>query len=231
MRYGLPGVCLITAAVCVRLGVWQVSRLKERRALNAVLAARMAQVPVDLDGPLPDSMAWRRATAHGLYDFNHQIVLTNRTQQGLPGVWVVTPLRLPSGRVVLVERGWFYAPDGQSMNVQHQLEPQEASVQGMVVDAPSPSLGSATWPKDTVWPKAMRTLDLGYLTFAYAPVTAVLRRERLALPSSGEFQAIPLPTLDNGPHLSYAIQWFSFATIALVGGAMWLVRTRPRSLA
>jgi cytochrome oxidase assembly protein ShyY1 len=77
----------------------------------------------------------------------------------------------------------------------------------------------------------MRALDLGYLTFAYAPITAVLRRDSLSAPSSGAFQAIPAPALDNGPHLSYAIQWFSFATIALVGGALWLVRTRPRSLA
>ena len=43
-RYGLPLLCLLVAAGCVRLGVWQVSRLKERRARNAALAARLSQV-------------------------------------------------------------------------------------------------------------------------------------------------------------------------------------------
>jgi cytochrome oxidase assembly protein ShyY1 len=34
------------------------------------------------------------------------------------------------------------------------------------------------------------------------------------------------PTLDNGPHLSYAIQWFSFAAIAITGAAIVAVRSR-----
>jgi cytochrome oxidase assembly protein ShyY1 len=37
---------------------------------------------------------------------------------------------------------------------------------------------------------------------------------------------VPLPALSEGPHLSYAIQWFSFATIALVGAAILLRRDR-----
>jgi surfeit locus 1 family protein len=230
-RIALPLLCLAVAAGCVRLGIWQVSRLKQRRAHNAALVARLDQVPLDLDGPLPDSILWRRATARGIYDFDHEILITDRSQAGLPGVYVVTPLRLASGRVVLVERGWLYSPDGLSANLQQTREPAESTVRGIVVDAPAPFAGSLGWPKDTVWPKTMRSLDLGYMTFNYAPITAVLRRDSLATPSSGAFQAIPQPALDDGPHLSYAIQWFSFATIALVGGAAWMVRTRPRSLA
>jgi cytochrome oxidase assembly protein ShyY1 len=35
------------------------------------------------------------------------------------------------------------------------------------------------------------------------------------------------PALDPGPHLGYAIQWFSFATIAIVG---WLVMVAKSSV-
>ena len=37
---------------------------------------------------------------------------------------------------------------------------------------------------------------------------------------------LPPPALDEGPHLSYAIQWFSFAAIALIGGTAVAVRNR-----
>jgi cytochrome oxidase assembly protein ShyY1 len=35
--------------------------------------------------------------------------------------------------------------------------------------------------------------------------------------------------LDDGPHLSYAIQWFAFATIAVVGAGIVVARTRRES--
>jgi cytochrome oxidase assembly protein ShyY1 len=37
---------------------------------------------------------------------------------------------------------------------------------------------------------------------------------------------VPLPELSEGPHLSYAIQWFSFAVVALVGSAILVRRDR-----
>ncbi|HEY2823951.1 MAG TPA: SURF1 family protein [Gemmatimonadales bacterium] len=225
-RFGLPLICLLVAAGCIRLGIWQVRRLKERRAHNAELLSRMTQIPLDLDGPLPDSLTWRHATARGIYDFDHEILVTDRTQGGLPGVYVVTPLRLGSGRVVLVERGWLYSPDGRSANLQQTREPAESTVRGVVTDVPARGSGAPRSPNDSVWPRTVRSLDLGDLTFNYAPITAVLRRDSLAAPTSGAFQAIPAPALDDGPHLSYAIQWFSFATIALVGGGVWLTRKR-----
>ena len=42
--------------------------------------------------------------------------------------------------------------------------------------------------------------------------------------AGGEPEVLPLPTLDEGPHLSYAIQWFIFSTIAVVGYPLILRR-------
>ena len=223
-RYGLPLLSLIVAGVCVRLGIWQVSRLKERRAWNAELSARMAQIPLDLDGALPDSLTWRHAIARGIYDYDHEILLANRTQGGLPGAYVVTPLRLRSGRLVLVERGWMYAPDGR--DVGHiPIEPADTAVSGVIVE----QLGKQTPRIEDVnpkyhWPMTVQTLDLWALAKPLGLVTAVLRRTS---GGSMPMQTIPTPALDDGPHLSYAIQWFSFALIALVGG--WVVWRRRDS--
>jgi surfeit locus 1 family protein len=45
-------------------------------------------------------------------------------------------------------------------------------------------------------------------------------------PQGERVARLPPPALDEGPHLSYAIQWFSFAAIALIGGAAVAVRNR-----
>jgi surfeit locus 1 family protein len=227
-RYGLPVLCLVVAAVCVRLGVWQMRRLAERRVYNAGLMARLQQVPLDLDGTLPESLSYRHVIARGIYDFEHQLVIVNRSQGGLPGGYIVTPLRLASGRVVLVERGWKYAPDGRSVGSNLVPEPSEATVRGIIVEVPPRPVPLANRPpRDTTgWPKAVQRLDLGSLAFSYAPITAVVRRDSAGPLGPGEFQLIPPPVLDDGPHLSYVIQWFSFALIALVGGGAWWMRRR-----
>ncbi len=50
--------------------------------------------------------------------------------------------------------------------------------------------------------------------------TAPRRRPR-ALPSG-----LAAPSLDEGPHLNYAIQWFLFAAIALGGASLMIYRDR-----
>jgi cytochrome oxidase assembly protein ShyY1 len=45
-------------------------------------------------------------------------------------------------------------------------------------------------------------------------------------PAQAQPETVAPPGFDDGPHLSYAIQWFSFATIAVVGCVVLLVRDR-----
>ncbi|MDQ3810283.1 MAG: SURF1 family protein, partial [Chloroflexota bacterium] len=98
-------LALIVATVCVRLGIWQLDRLAERRAQNAQLAARANRAPVMLSDIPPGSVAdrFRRVRVRGTFDFDHELVVTGRTRDGSPGVNIITPLRLDgSDRVVLV---------------------------------------------------------------------------------------------------------------------------------
>ena len=84
---------VVGAVVMIGLGVWQLQRLGERRALNAQIRARMAQPPADLahqSGGLPE---YTPVLAKGVYDFANEIVLRNRAHDQEPGVHVLTPLR------------------------------------------------------------------------------------------------------------------------------------------
>ncbi|NIQ52124.1 MAG: SURF1 family protein, partial [Gammaproteobacteria bacterium] len=103
---------LVVAAVCVRLGFWQLDRLQERRDRNAVVEARMAMPPVALAGLPSDTagLVHRRVTLAGGYDHAHDLVLAGRSMGGLPGVYLYSPLRLGTG-AVLVERGWLPSAD------------------------------------------------------------------------------------------------------------------------
>jgi surfeit locus 1 family protein len=110
---------ILGTIVLARLGVWQLDRLQQRRARNAEFVQRVTAEPLTLTGePLPAEPADlkdRLALAKGQFDFKQQIVLTQQSWQGRPGVHLVTPLIIEgSDRAVLVDRGWIPAADAAS---------------------------------------------------------------------------------------------------------------------
>src|SRR2546429_8348500 len=110
-RVGLV-VALLVAAICVRLGVWQLDRLHERRQRNALLLAARARPPLEVDGSLPaDSARDRRLVARGVYDYAHERLWHGPRHDGVPRVDLVTPLRVPGGAAVFVGWGWGPAPE------------------------------------------------------------------------------------------------------------------------
>jgi surfeit locus 1 family protein len=207
------------ALVCGRLGFWQLDRRAERRALNATLDARLALPPLAFDsgttllGMVPDSLRFRRARAAGRLDFSGQVIEIARSFQGAPGVHVLTPLRLADGVGVLVDRGWTYAADGMTVDAAALLEPDSTVVEGLF---------GLRGGRFGVLPDTVRT--------GYPLVPLVLRRTSPSPGMPAALRPVPPPALDDGPHLSYAVQWFSFAAIALVGGAL-LARRDTRAYA
>jgi len=195
---------ILVATVCVFLGRWQLDRLAQRRARNAVLAARLALPPLPVGRDiLAGSARQRRVVAQGVYDFSAERTWPGRSFQGTPGVALVTPLRLADGSAVLVDRGWAPSPD--AFHVDHTLyrEPDTATVTGIAL----------------IPPRGRGDVDVtGFLPF-------VIQLES-ADPARGLPRRWPSPTFDDGPHLSYAIQWFSFAVIALVGTAVLIRKGR-----
>src|SRR3989475_3124992 len=135
-RVGLV-VALLVAAICVRLGVWQLDRLHERRQRNALLLAARARPPLPVDGSLPaDSARDRRLVARGVYDYAHERLWHGRSYEGVPGVDLVTPLRLAGGAAVLVDRGWAPSPDAFHVDQPAYREGDSAVVLGLGMLAP-----------------------------------------------------------------------------------------------
>jgi len=222
---GLALFALVVVVVCVRLGLWQLDRLEGRREFNDRYAAGLAAAPLPLDDLIRDggALAYRRATAIGRYDPEHEVILYGRTLDGQAGNHVLTPLMLADGRAIVVDRGWVPF-EMDEPPVASAAPPTGAVEVGGTLFAPQPGgAGAIQVGEDRV--TTVRTVDVGAIgrdvPYELVPWFLQLRSQT---PTSGELPVpAPLPQLTEGPHLSYAFQWFAFATIAVVGYAI-LVR-------
>jgi surfeit locus 1 family protein len=206
---------LVVAAVCARLGVWQVHRLKERRAANAVARDARSAPPVRLNGTtLDSSLVNRRVRVVGRYDHEHDIVLRSREYRGVPGVQIVSPL-LPEdeGTAVLINRGFLPAPDAVTADPRTVREPGVATVEGIAL--PLDSSGGAPLERgdQTTWARLDGRILQTRLPYPLAPFY-IRQTPDSTLPRFP--RRLEAPLLNDGPHLNYAIQWFAFAVIALV---------------
>jgi surfeit locus 1 family protein len=216
---------LLASAGFVRLGIWQLSRLHQRRAANVVtLAARSAPpVPITAGSAGTDTLGEHYVVAEGRYDHAHEIVLRGEVLEGAPGVEVVTPLLLAEGGpAVLVNRGFLPAPDAVSAVTDGTQEPGRQTVRGLALP-----LGSAPGePMEHAGRMTWRRLDIGALRqrlpYPLLPIY-VLQTPDSSL--SMFPRRLEPPPVDEGPHLSYAIQWFLFAGLAAAFAMLVVGRT------
>jgi len=218
---------LALAGLFVRLGTWQLERLGERRAANALVLARLAEPALGITGELldPDEVDLRRATVRGVYDYDQEMILRNRTWNGFPGVHVLTPLRITgSDTAILVDRGWIpYESAGAADRIQFRAVPGEVEVIGLLRKSqarrgmsPEDATPSLAGPRVDAWhrvdlPKIRQQLP-------YPLLTVFLEED---MPPGAQPRQFPKPqpeiSLDEGSHMVYAIQWFAFAFITVAG--------------
>jgi len=226
----LIAVASLVAVTCIALGIWQIARLHQKQQYNAAVRAGLAEPPAPIEAVLsesvdPDDVRSRRVDATGTYDAAHGFVLYGRTQDSQAGNHMLTPLLLSDGRAILVDRGWVpldvddpgapgAAPPSGAVDVEGVLFSSEGDPPGAV---------DAEGPAETTLSK----LDLGtiqsQLPYPIAPSYLLLQRQTPAQPG-GLPEPSPLPELSEGPHLSYAIQWFAFAAIAVAGCVVLVLR-------
>lgn len=231
------GIGLIAPGM-VGLGLWQLARLAERRALNAQIQARLNLPPLVINAtPLPDltQLAYRRVIAEGEYDFANEIILRNRAYQEAPGVHVLTPLRLAEGQgAVLVDRGWIpYAQSAPEARKQFQSPTGQVTVAGLARQ--SQTRASPFLPADPPLSAALPRLDAWYwvnLNQIQAQLPYPLLPVFIELEASSDKVHPPLADsevdLTDGPHLNYAIQWLAFAFIAVAGPLIYGRQHRRR---
>lgn len=231
---------LALAGLFIRLATWQLERLGERRAANALVLARLAEPSLSITGELldPDEVDLRRATVRGVYYYDQEIILRNRTWNGFPGVHVLTPLRIAgSDTAILVDRGWIpYESASVADRAQFRAVAGEVEVYGILRKSqprrgmsPEDSTPSLAGPRIDAWhrvdlPKIRQQLPFPLLTVFLEEDT----------PPGAEPRQFPKPlpeiSLDEGSHMVYAIQWFAFAFITVAGYiGVYVQRTTEKS--
>ncbi len=225
----LAATILLAAGGAVRLAFWQLSRLQERRATNALFLAGRALPPLEMAEALRDGtpLEGRVAVAHGQFDPRGNVLLRGRVNNKAPGLEVVTPFVLDSGAGRLwVLRGFVASPDATTPPAQVPLPTAgSVTIRGVLLSIPETTDGGR--PLTRSGQPTYRRLDRGFATttLAGAPAAYLLLEADSAGP--GGLIGVKPPALDEGPHFSYVVQWFCIAIAILAFGVIALRRTGP----
>lgn len=228
---GYLALVVAFAVACSLLGVWQFQRRAEARAAIELVEANYDRPPAPVTDVLPSldsyqpSQKWTPVLLHGQYLADDELLARNRPYNGQPGFEVLTPLQLDDGTVFIVDRGWVpvgsrqdhpdavpAAPAGE-VTVVARLKAGEPALDGR--GAPAGQI--ATIQLDEIADR----IGLPTYTGAYGLVAS-----QDPEPATSPIQTVK-PEPDEGPHLSYALQWFVFALIGFVGLG-WALREEYR---
>lgn len=210
----------------VSLGLWQLRRHESRVQRNNEIVAGMAAEPRPLDQLPSSDRAYRRTIVQGRYRPDVDVLLTPRNEHG-PGHHALTPLELDDGRILIVDRGWLpFRLDTPPIS-QIQAPAETVVLEGVLL------------PKAQADPQAVRN-EAGRVLRVRAvdplalggPQTipdVFLLLQKQTPPQDGLPAVAPPPAPETGPHQSYAVQWFIFALVGLVGYPFLLRRTLRES--
>ena len=170
--------------------------------------------------------------AQGTYQPAEEVLVRSRTLDGDPGAWVLTPLRLADGSELVVNRGWIPASGTPQLPpARGRTRRGPSTVRGLLM--PTQERGRFG-PRDPVEGR-LPTLARADLQRLQAQVR---RRSTRSTCSSrprtrrrGTCRSCcRRPERSEGPHLGYAVQWFLFTVIGLVGYGL-MIRRRGREQA
>jgi surfeit locus 1 family protein len=221
--------------VLINLGFWQLRRLDEKRSFNRNITAALNQPPLPLsDGPVnPAELHFRRVVVTGTFDNAQEIAIRNQfLADDTPGLHLITPLRLKgSDQAVLVDRGWI--PRGDSDPEPADLAaydlPGEITLEGIAYQTQTrPSSLSPLDPplkegqtRLVAWFRVDIDRIQAQLPYPLLPIFIRQLPGPTADPKGLPRQESGI-TLDEGPHLGYALQWFSFAAILVLTYGIFL---------
>ncbi|MCI0678118.1 MAG: SURF1 family protein [Actinobacteria bacterium] len=208
-------VAVMTVAFVI-LGMWQLDRHRQRERANEAARTRFEAPALTGLGGVDSDSVYRRVSLVGVYDPSEEVLIRSQVHRGVAGFHVITPLVTGDGTVILVNRGWVPL-EFDTAPVDDAPPPVgETVVEGWIaIGQTRPRFGPTDPPTGRL--EVLSRVDIGRIqqqtSHALAPVYVV---------ASGEGEALPVPAPgpdldDAGPHLGYAVQWFGFAAIALVG--------------
>lgn len=213
---------LLLVPLFCALGVWQLGRAEEKRAIAEGWEQQRLQPAVALDAlpDNPDTLRYRPVVLKGEFLAGRDFLLDNRIRQGRYGVEVITPLRRSSGELVLVNRGWL-AGDPYRQALPEVVEvPGELELAGYVYVPPGESFTLGDIAADTGWPRLVQAIDpVAMAEMLGEPVWPYTVRLNADSPAA-LLADWPLVNARPEKHEAYAAQWFAMAAV-LALFALW----------
>ena len=230
---GYLALTVVFAIACCALGTWQLNRRAEALAEVARIDANYDAEPVPVAEALPDpatfdiDQRWQVVALTGEFLADEEVVVRNRPFEGSSGFEVITPFRLDDGTVFMVDRGWI------AQNSQGRPSEAAPPPSGQVEVTARLKAGEDRIAGRTSTGVELATIDLDELAErvdgpAYTGAYGVL------VQSGADVDEPPLaaarPIRDEGPHLSYALQWYVFALLGFIGLA-WAANQERKGVA
>jgi len=205
------GLAAATCGAGIALGNWQSRRAEEKRDLAAAFDQALKSSPINLPAPRAE-VIHKRVAASGHFLPEHTVLLDNKVRRGRPGYEVVTPLRMRNSDVhVLVNRGWRPAPALRETVPVVRTPAGDVRIDGIALDRIAHALAAGESKG-----RVRQNLDIG----AFAGETG-LKLEAFVIEQhsdtdDGLIRDWPRPDLGIEKHESYALQWYSFAALAVI---------------
>lgn len=231
---------LVMVVAMIGAMFWQISRLHQKQDRNQRVRSRSSQPVIAVQdlvraGELFSAVApveFRSVTATGTYRADEEVLVRSRSRESSPGSWILTPLDLGGGVAVTVNRGWV-PNSGQLTSVpkRYRAPAGRVTVEGFVRQTET---RGSFGPRD---PKGGRLDNLARADVArldqqvperLLPLYVQMQRQSIRI-DPADPRPVPNPELDDGPHLSYAVQWFFFALVGIVGYPI-ILRRRAREI-
>lgn len=200
------------------LAPWQLNKSDVVSHRNELIAEHFDSQPAPFDqvfspdGELPADNEYLRVQLTGHYLPESEVIMRVRPVESGPAYHALTPFQLADGRVVLTNRGWIRPENGQLPSAFPAPPTGEVTILGYArIDEPKPHIAPSM--------ESGRQMVTGINTEEISGLVGTpLAKDyvQLAPDQPGVLTAFPLPQLDNGPHLSYGIQWIAFGLLAPV---------------
>jgi surfeit locus 1 family protein len=216
------------------LGVWQVERRAEKRALIEAVAQRVHAPPVVAPGPADwphiafATDAYRQVRARGSFLHDRETLVQAATALG-PGYWVMTPLRTDAGWTLLVNRG-FVPADRPGRAPRRAGEPQGPVIVTGLLRVTEPGGGflhSNDPAHDRFYSRDVAAIAAARGLGAVAPyfIDVAASPDDAHQPRGG----LTVVSFPNN-HLQYALTWFALAGLSLLGMIrIWRGHRAPKS--
>lgn len=208
-------VALLFVATCLRLGFWQLERAEYKRTIETRYQDQLDQPFRDfaLDSTVNPDLQFRNIRLRGHYETEKQLLLDNQLHLGRSGYGVLTPFKLSQNKAVLVHRGWVKADPDRS-RLPRLITDEVNWVHGVVTLADTSGFRMGKIELGGIWPLVIPYVDIKALQAGYE-FELLPYVIRLSQDDPGEYIRDWKPVW-SPPEKSeaYAVQWFSFATIA-----------------